>query len=423
MPARRILVVSYTYPPMPTVGGNRWLAMSKYLRSAGHEVTVLTTSAFGELPDDRERGVVRSADLTSAPWLRSALRRPPLPQGGEPAVVDKPPLGLITRTVVPDHCALTWVPGAVRTARHLQRERSFDCVISTSSYESAHLVPLGMGSRRPAWVADFRDGWTFHSWRPPFPTALQTDLDRGLERKVVRTAERTTVVQRPVGEDFRTRLGVPAAYVPNGWDPELESDAAAAKVPALPDDRTILVHTGTLSGPWGRHPGTLLDGVRRLIERDPEVRERLAVVLAGRLNETERDLIAGAGLNGVVIHLGHLSRGAAIALQRRADGLLLITSREVVWELPGKFFEYLGARRPILALAASNETARIVEETGTGMTVDPGDPDAVADALRAVLDGKLAESYGPRDLERYLYPAPAVAMEEQIERAIAARAR
>jgi glycosyltransferase involved in cell wall biosynthesis len=423
MPTRRILVVSYTYPPMPTVGGNRWLAMSKYLRRSGHEVTVLTTSAFGELPDDRERGVVRSADLTSEPWLRSLFRRPPLPKGGESAVVDRPPPWLITRTVVPDHCAVTWVPGAVRTARRLQRERAFDCVISTSSYESAHLVPFGMRARRPAWVADFRDGWTFHSWRPPFPTALQADLDRAMERKVVRTAERTTVVQEPVGEDLRARLGVPATYIPNGWDPELESDAARAELPALPSGRTMLVHTGTLSGPWGRHPGTLLGAVRRLVERHPEARTRLAVVLAGRLNEGERDLIAGAGLDDVVIHLGHLSRAAALALQRRADGLLLITSREVVWELPGKFFEYLGARRPILALAEGNETARIVQETGTGMTVAPDDVEAVVGALQAVLDGGLAEAYRPRGLERYFYPAPADAIEQQIEQAIAAHAR
>jgi glycosyltransferase involved in cell wall biosynthesis len=420
MPSRRILVVSYPYPPMPA-GGNRWLAMSKYLRRFGHEVSVLTTSAFGDLPEDAEQDVIRSPDLTAAPWLRALLRRPPLPKGGEPAVVDKPPPGIISRTLVPDVHVATWVPGAVRAARRLHHDRDYDCVVTTSAYESGHLVPLGMGARRPSWVADFRDGWTFHPWREPFPTGLQRDLDRALERKVVRSAERTTVVERSVGEDFRGRLGVDASYVPNGWDPELESEAADAELPPLPEGRTLLVHTGLLSGPWGRHPGKLFEALRRLVERDPGSRERIALVLAGRLDREEERLISGAGLDGVVFHVGHLSRAQSLALQRRADALVLLTSSELPWELPGKFFEYVGAERPILALAAGNEAERLVRETGTGLTVSPDDVAAIERGLAAALDGELAQAYRPRGLEGYVYPAPARAMEDQIERAILAR--
>ena len=408
---------------MPTVGGNRWLAMTKYLRSFGHEVTVLTTSAFGELDDDAEMGVVRSADLIAAPWLRGLLRRPPLPQGGEPAVVDKPPPGIITRTVVPDPYLVTWVPGAVRAARALHRERHFDCMVTTSAYESAHVIPLAMGGGRPAWIADFRDGWTFHPWKPPYPTAVQTRLDRALERRVVETAERSTVVERPVGDDFRGRLGADPAYVPNGWDPDLEAEAeaGAAELPALPEGRLMLVHTGKLSGGWGRHPGALLAALRRLVERDPGAAERIALVLAGRLDSDEQALIGNSGLDGVVTHVGHLSRGQSMALQRRADALVLITSPKLVWELPGKVFEYLGAGRPILALAKGNEAARLVEETGAGVTVAPDDVEAIERALEGALRGELAEAYRPRGLERYVYPAPARAMETEIERAISAR--
>jgi glycosyltransferase involved in cell wall biosynthesis len=423
VPARKVLVVTYPYPPMPTVGGNRWLAMSKYLRRFGHEVSILTTSAFGSLPDDAERDVIRSGDLIAAPWLRGLLRRPPLPKPGQPAEVDKAPPGIITRIIVPDPYLLTWVPGAVRGARRLQRERGFDCVVTTSAYESAHVIPLAMGGRRPAWIADFRDGWTYHPWKPPYPTALQTDLDRALERKVVRTAERTTVVQRAVGDDFRARLGLDAAYVPNGWDPDLEREAEASQTPPLPEGRMLLVHTGRLSGAWGRHPANLLEALRRLVERDPAARGCIALVLAGRLDRDEQELIARSGLDDVVFHVGHLSRGQAMGLQRRADALLLITSSEVAWELPGKLFEYLGADRPILALAESNEAARVVRETRTGLTVSPDDVEAIERALAGALAGEVAEAHRPRGLERYLYPSPARAMEEQIEVAISARPR
>ena len=66
---------------MPSVGGNRWLAMSKYLRRQGHQVFVLTTAAFGSLPDDADQGVFRGEDVLGRKWFRRLLRRPPLRVG------------------------------------------------------------------------------------------------------------------------------------------------------------------------------------------------------------------------------------------------------------------------------------------------------------------------------------------------------
>ena len=423
MPSRRILVISYPYPPMPTVGGNRWLAMSKYLRRAGHEVEILTTSAFGTDAHDVEHMVHRTPDLLGARWLRTLLRRPPLPEAGSPAVDDTPAPAVATRLLVPDMYLATWVPYAIAAARRLVRERHFDCVVTTSAYESTQLIPLGLGSRRPAWVADFRDGWTFHSHRAPFPTAAQKRLDVALERRVVRTAERTIVVERPVGEDLRTRVGIDAVHVPNGWDPDLDADPGSVSLPALPADRALLVHTGKLSGGWGRHPGTLFEGLALLRDRAPSVASRLQLVLAGRLDVAERELIESAGLGDLLVHVGHLSRAQALALQRRATALVLITSPDLVWELPGKVFEYIGARRPVLALADGNEAAAVVRETGVGWTVPPGDVPAIADALERIAKGELTFAPDEAEIARYVYPAPAAAAEEQIERAIALRGR
>ncbi len=422
MPSRRILVVSYPYPPMPSVGGNRWLAMSKYLRRAGHHVDVLSTSAWGALASDECNGVHRSRDLIGAPWLRAVTRRPPLPAPGETPAIDKPPQAFVTSLLVPDHLVATWVPFASLAARRLIDRNHYDCVVTTSAYESTHLVGLALGRQRPAWIADFRDGWTFHPWRPPFPTEFQRRLDVALERAVVRSADRTIFVERPVGEDFRKRLGVDAGYVPNGWDPDLARDAASAGPPALETRELTLVHTGKLSGDWGRHPGHLFEALRRMCAEDPVVAQRLQLVLAGRLDHEEERLIQQAGLEDVVRHVGMLSRAQAMALQRTADVLVLVTSPTLVWELPGKVFEYFGARRPILALAQGNETARLIEETGTGWTVPPEDVEAIMARLKAMLAGGATLEYDDARLEPYVFPAPAEALQAEIERAIALRA-
>lgn len=422
MPPRRILVVTYPHPPVPSVGGNRWLAMSKYLRRRGHDVDILTTGAFGSLHDDEQLGVHRTRDLIAAPWLRALMRRPALPKPGETAPIDKPPQALLTRVLVPDMQVATWVPYATSAARRLMRERSYDCLITTSAYESTHLIGLLLGGRRPAWIADFRDGWTFHPWRDPFPTAPQRKLDVRLERAVVTRAERTITVERPVAEDLRERLGVDAGHAPNGWDPDLALEAAEAQASAPELDASLLtlVHTGKLTGGWGRHPGALFQAMRRLRDEDAQLAARLQLVLAGRLDQEEQSLIAQADLGQMVRHVGMLTRAQAMALQRSASVLLLITSPTLVWELPGKVFEYFGAGRPILALAKDNEAAHVVEETGTGWTVAPDDIDAIAAVLRRLLSDGVGLNNDGRQLAQYIYPAPAAVVETEIERAIGA---
>ena len=133
---------------------------------------------------------------------------------------------------------------------------------------------------------------------------------------------------------------------------------------------------------------------------------RIRLVHAGRLTTEERALIEDLGVADLVQHLGTVTRGEALALQRSADALVLLTSRNPS-EAASKTFEYLAAGRPILALAEGNEAARIVRETNAGVTVAPDDIDAIVGALwrvrlRASWHGRTrrAASTGSRTLRR-----------------------
>jgi glycosyltransferase involved in cell wall biosynthesis len=421
MPSRRLLVVVYPYPPMPNVGANRWAAAGKYLGRLGHEVTVVTTSAFGRLPDDENRGVVRTGDLNTSPPLRKLMRRPPIPlQENGASAVEKPPPSVLTRTIVPDPSLVSWAPMALRAVRRILRRQPVDCIITSGPHEATHLVALGLGRRRPAWVADFRDGWGFQSLREAFPTAAQRKLDGALERRVVRSAGSIMAATPPIAEDLRDRFGVEASYVPNGWDPDLEGEVAAVEPVSLESNVVNLVHTGFLSAGSGRNPRPLFDALSVLVRDEPEVVARLRLVLAGRLMPEDNGLVSRPELSTVVRYLGALSRTQALALQRRADGLLLVTSRQS-GEATGKIFEYLASGKPILALADGNVAARIVQETGTGVTVPPEDVDGIAIALKRAAAGELERFYQPRGLERYRYPELTQLFVEQIERAIARR--
>lgn len=421
MRQRRILVASYYFPPDQTVGGARWAAMSSWLRNAGHEVTVLTTSASGHLPDDGE-WTHRTDDLVASPALRWLLRRPPLSAGETGVAARKPVPGWFTNVVVPDELLLTWAAGAMPSLRRLVRERGIECLVTTGPPHSTHLMPLLLGSRRPAWIADFRDGWRFEPLRPAWPTRSQDRLNSALERRVARTADVVVSVTRPITEDFSVRLAANAAYVPNGWNPELDGGLDGAARPTLESQVVNIVHTGQLSGPRGRDPRPLFAALRRLQEQRPALAARLRLVLAGRLDAEDEQLLQDPALRHIVRSVGHLTRDGAAALQRDADVLLLITSVGHVSQATGKLFEYLAAEKPIVALAKDNEAARIVEETGTGVAVAPDDVEAIAAILAAAIDGNLSSSYLPRGLDRYVYPGPAEALAELVEEAIARRA-
>ena len=410
---RRLLVVLYHYPPVSSVGASRWLAQAKYLRRLGHEVTILTTSAFGGLPDDAAAGVVRAYDVVAAPIVRRLLGRSAAPRTGMAVGEEKPAPTAITRLVVPDPTGASWAPWAAAAARRLVRERAIDCVVSSSPPESAHLVGLAAAGS-VAWIADFRDGWTFEPMRPRFYTRLQHHLDERLEHRVVTRADRVLAVSRPLVDDFRRRFRVDAMHVPNAWDPEL-ADEPAEDVPDLSRDRVSLVHTGAFTGAWGRDPRPLLQAVASLPEA---YAAKLELVLAGPPQEAR--LVAEHGLAGRARHVGRLPRASALALQRRADVLVLVTS-SYSGEATGKLAEYLGAGRPILALAEENEAARVVEDTGTGIAVSPDDPAGIAAALRDAAAGRLAERYAPRALEPYVFPGPAATVAAEVERALEAR--
>jgi glycosyltransferase involved in cell wall biosynthesis len=412
---RRLLVVSYVHPPAPGIGGVRWEAMARHLRAMGHSVTVVASNAWGALPDDAVGGVVRVTDLRTSPVLRRVLRRGTLRVAGDAGALERPPQALLTKVLVPEMNVLTWLP-AVATAvrRRLARER-FDCLVTTSPPESSHLVGLLLGKSRPAWVADFRDGWTFEPWRGLFPTAAQRRLDSWLERRVVQTADVAVGATEPIADDLARRLAARAAWVPNGWDPASEPEAALA--PRRRPKFVQLVYTGTLT--VRGDPGPFLHALQIVNE---ELGGRpIRLIHAGRLTTEERALIDDTGIADAVEHLGTLDRTASIALQRSADALLLLTSRNRS-EATGKLFEYLAAGRPIVALAEGNEAARIVRETNTGVTVPPDDVEAIAGALRRVASGELEKLYAPRNLERYTYPSPAEAMAELVETAIRRRA-
>jgi glycosyltransferase involved in cell wall biosynthesis len=408
---RRILLVCHFYPPSAGAAVQRPLSMAKYLRRMGHRVTILTTGAFGSLPDDAEREVVRTYDLQ---LLQAGLRgeREATPILEAETYSNRPhPLSYV---LVPEALVLAWTPFAVARAVALQRRERFDCVITSSPPESAHLAGLALQRLGAAWIADVRDGWNFESYRPAWPTALQERADRALERRLMRAADAVTCVAEPLADYFRDELGANAAVVTNGWDPELLDGTELSAAPDLLDpERVSLVHAGRLEV-VDRDPRPLVEALAALAREDPATAARLELVFAGAFTARERELFARDVAPARIVVTRNLPRPETLALERAADGLLLVTAGTRRHEVTGKLFEYLGVGRPILALAEGTEAGRIVRDSGAGLVIPTGDAGAARAALEAFARGEVPVP-APEARRAYAYPAVAERMAEQVE--------
>jgi glycosyltransferase involved in cell wall biosynthesis len=419
MPARRILIVAPISPPATLSAAHRIAGLTKYLSRLGHDITVVTSVVSGSGPVSEAARTVRTRDLMVSPvnWRRANFEA--LANTGH-AGYDPAPSALAS-VVVPDLELIGWLPFACAQALRLARTIRPECVITSSPPHSGHLVGLALQARGVPWLADFRDGWTFEPTRPRYPFSGQRRLDAFLERLVATRADAVVGVTPPITEDLQRRFGCQAVTVTNGFDPE-ESTGPTDWWSPLAQDRRSLVYTGSLSYA-GNSPRSLLRALDLLTRERPQLGARLEMVFAGPTTATERDELSRRA--PLVRSLGRLPRNRTLALQRAADGLILIAGDQRPSVATSKLYEYLASNRPILVLGAASVAARIVETTGSGEAVPADDTRRIAEALARLAERKEQTVGADRHivLRRYGYPSLAREMAAQVEVAIAARRR
>jgi glycosyltransferase involved in cell wall biosynthesis len=394
--------------------------LTKYLGLLGHRVTVLTSVMSGSGPIPEAARTVRTRDLLVSPlnWRRSGLAAL---QGDTTVTVAAAPSALAAWTV-PDLQLAGWVPFALARAVGLARRERFDCVITTSPPASAHLIGLALRRSGVAWVADFRDGWTFETQRPAWAHPWLGTLDRALERFTVRRADGVSAVTAPIGDDLGRRFGRQVTTITNGFDP----DAVPAPSPAgnglLSGHRRSLVHTGTLSY-GGRSIEPLLEAFTILRRTSPDAAESLEIALVGPVTDAERQAVKRAGMCDAFSLPGSLPHDQTLAIQRAADGLLVITGPGQTGVATGKLYEYMAAKRPILVIGDDTAAAEIVERARAGIAVARDDPHALAGALQRFAE-RLDELPRPTPtaVQQFAYPALAAQMAELVEQALTRRA-
>jgi len=371
---KRLLLVSYYFPPLAGSGVFRPLRLAKCLPRSGWRVSVVTVSARARvLKDDTLSAEVPGETRVERTFsLEPRLALLALGKVGLRGLARRAQRWLM----VPDD-QRGWVPFAVRASLRLLEAAPHDVVLSTSGPTSAHLVAREVRRRSGVpWVADFRDEWTTNPYLR-YPTAWHRRLNRRLERAVLSEADRVVCVSNPWLDNLRGLVPrEPESkfrVLPNGFD--------ADHFPALPvgrPDRFRIVYTGTFYG--HRSPRVFLEAVRRVVDEGRIPRDDLEVELVGHTAGAEGLADLPDGTVRIVEQQPH--REALRRLGEAAALLLVIPPEGGAGNHTGKLFNYLAAGRPLLALAPEpNVAADLIRESGSGLIAPPDDVGAVAEAL------------------------------------------
>jgi len=379
---RRLLLVTYYFPPLGGSGVFRPLRLAKHLPRKGWEVTVLSVSENTRAPKDHS--LLREVP----PGLRVERTPSAEPRTLLIALSKLGLRGLVRRIepllMLPDD-QRGWVPFAARRAKQLADELEFDAVITTSAPYSAHLV--GQRLRRHSgipWIADFRDEWTTNPYlRERYPTNWHRNFNRSLEREVLREADRVVCVSRPWLDALHGLVpdlpGKKFVVLPNGYDGEHFPGE-----PAPRPDRFRIVYTGVFYGP--RSPVPFLQALDLVRERRRIPADELEVVFMGRTGWSDR--AAGESPDDSVRIVEQRPYFESLEVLRSAAVLLLVIPREGgAGNHTGKLFPYLASGRPILATAPEpNVAAELIRESRSGVVAPPDDPAAIAAAIESLYE-------------------------------------
>ena len=383
----RILLVSFFFPPYNAIGAVRSGKTAKYLLALGHDVRVISAAdqpLAGTLPVEvpeervlrtRWLNVNRPVEMLLGGRQRIAAHGYIAPVSGRPLLTSAlRSLGAAYRTLLhlPDG-EIGWYPFARTAGTRLIRAWRPDVILASGRPFTSLLVAHSLAHRFGIpWVAELRDLWTDnHSRLQPYPRRA---LERRVEARVLSSAARLITVSEPLAERLRGRVGDRVSVVTNGFDPDDYPRLATGGDP----DRTgplRLVYTGMVyagkqdAGPLFR----ALHGLGVGVEAH----------FYGRYLDTVKSQAAEHGVGHAVHVHPPVPYAESLRLQRLADVLLLLlwNDRAERGVYTAKLFEYIGARRPILAVGGTRDAAtELIEARGAGVVA--GD----AEAIRGLLE-------------------------------------
>ncbi|MGW8314882.1 MAG: glycosyltransferase [Bacteroidales bacterium] len=387
---KKVLVISYYWPPSGGAGVQRWLKFTKYLPEFDW-VPVVYTPENPEAPVDDpsllndvhpEAEVVKRTIWEPYAYYKRfvGMRKGERVNAGFLSEGEKPPrkeglsVWIRGNLFVPD-ARRFWIRPSIRYLKTYLKKHPVDAIVSTGPPHSMHLIALGLHRELGIpWIADFRDPWTEIDFYDQLRLTGWADRKhRRLEQEVLRGADRVVVVGKTMAERFRLKAPVEPVVIPNGFD---KADFAKKETP-----ETIsfsIVHVGAMNR--DRNHTAFWKAVSDLKRETEAFGKHLKIRLVGKLDHSVLRSIDEFHLGESVEITPSLPHDQVIPLLQSASVLYLPinntpNARSIA---TGKLFEYLSARRPILGIGPTEgDAAAILKECNAGEMIDFEDVEGV----------------------------------------------
>jgi glycosyltransferase involved in cell wall biosynthesis len=390
---RSALLITYYWPPAGGAGVHRWLRMSRYFKENGVNLHVYCPQEAAWPIIDTQLNAEVSSDLTI---VRRKIFEPHRYLGSKnnpnkgAGITQNKKDGLVQRFIIwvrgnlfiPD-ARVCWIrPSARFLKKYLKEHPEIDTIISTGPPHSMHLIARRLKSHFPQlnWVADFRDPWTeIDFYQELLPGKWADSRHKRLEKAVLSEANTIVTVSAACAEGLSSIVGRNVEMVTNGF---IFPDFDEKKVEL--DKKFTIAHFGSM--PYSRNPAALWIALENLLIRLPALREHLEIKLVGSVDFKIHEILEEKGLAAYVNSISSVSHAESLQLQRQTQLLLLIAnnSGNTKGILTGKFFEYLGAKRPILAIGEKeSDLAQAMHNTQAGLFADFWEAEEIGAYLEA----------------------------------------
>ena len=422
---KKVLIITYYWPPAGGPGVQRWLKFVKYLRNFQVEPVVyvpenpdypmLDPSFENEVPKDItvlkkrifEPYALASAFSDKTKTISSGI----ISEEKKQSLSEKLMLWIRGNFFIPD-ARKFWVNPSVEYLLDELQNDDYDAIITTGPPHSLHLIGLQLKAKTGIrWIADFRDPWTtigYHKDLKLSEKAKNRHLE--LESEVLNKADEIIVTSFSTQREFERKTEKPVHLITNGFDVESTEETNEY-------EKFQISHIGSLLS--GRNPKKLWVALSELCSEKEGFKEDLVLTLAGKVSQTIIEDIENSGLSGNLNFKGYVSHPEALEIQRESAVLLLIEidSEDTRAIIPGKLFEYLASRKTIIGIGPEGwDAARIMAETKTGRTFSYSEKSEIKREISRLYD--LFRSGSLSNLTANIYKYSRVRLTEKLSEVI-----
>lgn len=415
MEQKKILIITYYWPPAGGPGVQRWLKFAKYLPEFGWEPIIFTPEnpSYPLLDESLVKDIPENLEIIKtkiwepyqlAEKLNKSNKKFKAGQfdvGNNQSWKSKLSIWVRGNFFIPD-ARVFWVQPSVKFLEQYLKINTIDVVVTSGPPHSLHLIGLRLKNKFPniKWIADFRDPWTEISYYKHLKLTNKSDKKhRQLESEVFKNADITLATSYTDAENFR-KNGANAVCITNGFD---ESDAEKTLKhsisQSLKQEKFTLSYIGVLE--QLRNPENLWKSLDDLVKSNADFAENFRLKFVGRIDDKILQAIESSSLKNHIDNLGYLSHDKAID-EMANSSMLLITNfpnESSKGIIPGKIFEYLATGKHIISFGPNEaDVSKILDETNAGKHFSYQDSEVIKNFVLEKFDlwksGNLLENTG-----------------------------